>query len=138
MLHQDKILGNISRMFCDFGIDTNMGSLPATSRLKSRELGAGALLDTGIYPLTLSNLVLDGKVGDDASDLEVSLSPIVVDGIDYADAIVVKYPKTERMGILTASLLQKTQEAFYRIEGGKGTIVLSGPGASLPRSMTFA
>lgn len=63
---------------------------------------------------------------------------IVVDGIDYADAVVLTYPKTKRMGILTATMQHKSPEAFCRIEGSRGEIVISGPGASLPRVLEIS
>ncbi|KAL2074548.1 hypothetical protein VTL71DRAFT_8326 [Oculimacula yallundae] len=135
LLHEEKVIGDISRMFCDFGLDTNIGSLPATHRLKSLDLGGGALLDLGVYPLMFSSVVLDEHVGSKASIPEVTSSLLVIDGVDHDDVIVLKYPENGRMGVLTASMRGKSGEDFLRIEGSEGTIVVSGLAASIPRSI---
>lgn len=60
-LHEEKIIGDVQRLFCDFGLDMNMSALPASSRLKDPALGAGALLDIGIYTLMYGTLALKVK-----------------------------------------------------------------------------
>jgi len=62
MLHVDKIIGDIHHMTCDFSLQKDMENLPATHRYKDINLGGGALLDIGVYPLMWSNIVLDGSV----------------------------------------------------------------------------
>ncbi|KAH8661393.1 hypothetical protein BGZ60DRAFT_471377 [Tricladium varicosporioides] len=136
LLHSKKIIGDISRMFCDFGLNFNMTSLPSTSRLKNRDLGAGALLDMGIYPLMFANICMDGKVGHEADKTIVTADMDVRDGIDYSDAVIIRYPFTNRIAILTASLLVKSPEEFCRIEGSKGSVIISGPGTSVPNKFT--
>lgn len=133
LIHEEMVIGKVSRMFCDFSC--NMGSLPTTSRIKDRNLGGGALLDLGIYPLTMSNLILDGQVGEEALRSEISSSMTVVDGVDHSVAIVVNYPSTQCLGILTASLESTTGRDFCRIEGSRGVIILSGPMAAKPTSI---
>lgn len=49
---KDKILGETYRLFADFSMDMRLDSLPNDSRLKSKSLGTGALLDIGIYSIT--------------------------------------------------------------------------------------
>lgn len=135
MLHEEKVIGDIQRMTCDFSLYKDMDSLPATHRYKDVNLGGGALLDIGVYPLMWSNLILDGKVGAEASNPEVSPTMVVIEGVDHEDVIVMKYPKTNRIGVLTASLRAKGREEFLRVEGSKGVITVSGPGCSLPRKV---
>ncbi|KAF2086369.1 NAD(P)-binding protein [Saccharata proteae CBS 121410] len=135
LLYEEEVIGEVRRMFCDFSMDMKMETLDKHSRLKDPKLGAGALLDLGIYPLTLSNLFLDTGVGKESSNPEVSSHLKVVDGIDYADSIILKYPKTQRMAILTASVEYQMSEEFCRIEGSNGNMVLSGPAASKPTSV---
>ncbi|CZT50549.1 uncharacterized protein RSE6_11556 [Rhynchosporium secalis] len=91
-------------MFCDFRLDTGIAWFPATHRLKSLDLGGGALLDLGVYPLMFSSVVLDEHVGQKASITEVTSSLFVVDGVNHDDVIVLKYPENGRMGVLTASM----------------------------------
>lgn len=57
MLHEDKIIGDIHRLTCDFSLQKDMEALPRTHRYKDANLGGGALLDIGVYPLMWSNLV---------------------------------------------------------------------------------
>ncbi|KAK4065670.1 hypothetical protein Trihar35433_7790 [Trichoderma harzianum] len=133
LIHEEMVIGKVSRMFCDFSCD--MGALPSTSRIKDRNLGGGALLDLGIYPLTLSNLILDGQVGEKALKSEISSRMTVVDGVDHSVAIVVSYPSKQCLGILTASLESTTEIDFCRIEGSRGVIILSGPMAAKPTSI---
>jgi predicted dehydrogenase len=57
---------------------------------------------------------------------------VVIEGVDHED-VVVKHPETNRIGILNASLRVKGREEFLRVEGSKGVIIVSGPGASLLR-----
>lgn len=47
-LHEEQRLGKIYRVFCDFGLDIDIPSLPDSSRYKDPALGAGSLLDIGI------------------------------------------------------------------------------------------
>lgn len=122
-------------MTCDFSLAKDMASLPANHRYKDVNLGGGALLDIGVYPLMWSNLILDGKVGAAAENPEVSSTMVVIEGVDYEDIVVMKYPKMNRVGILTASLRAKGREEFLRVEGSKGVVTVSGPGCSLPRSL---
>ncbi len=135
MLHEDKIIGDIYRLTCDFSLQKDMEALPSTHRYKDVNLGGGALLDIGVYPLMWSNLILDGKVGTEASDPEVKATMVVIEGVDYEDVIVMKYPETNRIGILTASLRAQRREEFLRVEGSKGVITISGPGCSVPRKV---
>jgi predicted dehydrogenase len=59
LLHEEKILGDIGRIFADFALDMNIKSMESESRYKKRELGTGSLLDIGIYNLTWGLLCLD-------------------------------------------------------------------------------
>jgi dihydrodiol dehydrogenase / D-xylose 1-dehydrogenase (NADP) len=137
MLHEEKVIGDIQRMFCDFSLAKDMPSLPATHRYKDVSLGGGALLDIGVYPLMWSNIILDGQVGTSASTPGISATMVVVDDVDWEDVVVVKYGEGERsrIGILTASLRGEGKEEFLRVEGSKGSIFVSGPGCSLPRKV---
>jgi dihydrodiol dehydrogenase / D-xylose 1-dehydrogenase (NADP) len=78
------------------------------------------------------NLILDSSVGLQALNPEVSSINAVIEGVDYED-VIAKYPKTNRIGILTARLRAKGRDEYWRVEGSKGAIIVSGLGASLPR-----
>lgn len=66
----------------DFGNYMPLESLPTSSRLRDPALGAGALLDVGIYTLTYASLIMGdfqvGKAHPEPSRVTSSLS--VADG----------------------------------------------------------
>lgn len=137
MLHDEKVIGDVQRMFCDFGINMNMAAIPSHSRLKDPALGAGALLDLGIYPVAFGNLFLDGRVGDEAERPAVSACMKLVDGIDHANVVILNYEAKKRVAILSSTLQFKTADAFCRIEGSKGELRISGPAGSVPKDITI-
>jgi predicted dehydrogenase len=63
VLREGKVIGNVHRTFCDFSLDLDIPSLSAESRYKVPALGAGSLLDTGIYSLTWGSVSLDPGKG---------------------------------------------------------------------------
>ena len=95
---------------------------------------AVAQYDIGVYPLMCSYLISDGKIGAEASNPDVKATMIMIEGIDYED-VIVKYYKTNRIGILTASLRARRREDFLRVKGSKGVTTVSGPGCSVPRKL---
>jgi predicted dehydrogenase len=48
-------IGTVTAVHADFALT---GPFPPTHRLRARELGGGALLDLGVYPISLAHLVL--------------------------------------------------------------------------------
>jgi predicted dehydrogenase len=54
-LVDDGEIGEVTAVEADFGI---AGPFPPSHRLRARELGGGALLDLGVYPVTLAHLFL--------------------------------------------------------------------------------
>ncbi|GME52706.1 NAD(P)-binding protein [Neofusicoccum parvum] len=134
-IHSDRVIGQVRRVFCDFSLAMDLEALPPTSRLKDPSLGAGALLDIGIYSLTWGFATLDPNMGDQAAQPKIDSSMTVVDDIDHAESIILNYTESRKMGILTASTYTKTPETFCRVEGSDGVITLSGPAASLPRKI---
>ncbi|MFG1675506.1 Gfo/Idh/MocA family protein [Micromonospora sp. NPDC049282] len=54
-LIRDGAIGEVTHVRADFGA---AGPFPPEHRMRNRELGGGALLDLGVYPLGLAHLVL--------------------------------------------------------------------------------
>jgi predicted dehydrogenase len=52
LVHEDKAIGHVHRVMCDFAMDQGLDSKGPESRLKNLALGASSLLDIGIYSLT--------------------------------------------------------------------------------------
>ncbi len=138
MLHEEQKIGRIIRMYCDFGLDIDIANLPESSRYKDPALGAGSLLDIGIYSLTWGLLTLAGNVGDKAEDPEVASTQTLSDGVDTSSSVVLKYPSTGRQGICTSTTdFNSGGDSFARIEGSKGYIVVHGTTAASPQRFDF-
>lgn len=114
-----------------------LATLPKGHRLKEPALGAGALLDIGIYTLTYASIILgEWRLGKEHPKIRKVLSSLdIVDGIDEANVIVLEYPSatgTVKTGICTSSFRYRGPQNFGRIEGSNGSIELFGQGVSVP------
>jgi predicted dehydrogenase len=138
ILHTTQLLGPIRRVFCDFGLPMNPEALSPRSRLKDPSLGAGSLLDIGIYSLTWGLCCLDPCIGSAALDPDIQSAQLLLDGIDVSSSIILTYHQTHRQGILTSNMYSKTDRAFARIEGSKGSIRVEGKAASIPERFVAA
>ncbi|KAH9211512.1 hypothetical protein DL95DRAFT_341671 [Leptodontidium sp. 2 PMI_412] len=134
-------IGQVQRFFMDFGNYMPLDDLPASSRLKDPALGAGALLDIGIYTLTYASLIMGGfKVGDAHPKLSRVISSLSIShGIDESNVVILEYPATSsptkapaKTAILSSTFRYRSDEDFARIEGSNGTIVIFGPAGSVP------
>jgi predicted dehydrogenase len=135
LVHTEKVIGDVRRVFCDFAMDMKLASLGPDSRLTNRALGAGTLLDVGIYSLTWGLLMLDAEVGERAEQPTIVASQSLSAGIDVATSMILQYANG-RQGVLTSAAFTKTPAAFCRIEGTGGVIVVEGFTASVPASFT--
>jgi predicted dehydrogenase len=109
-------LGSVKLLCADFGF---IGGGYPDGRLFRPDLGGGALLDVGIYPITLAFLLLGHP--DDVR----SLCRIGSTGVDEQCAMVFGYPE-RALAVLSASVVAKTaQEAM--VFGTEGTIRMHAP-----------
>lgn len=131
VLHEDGAIGVVKRVFCDFGLKQNIASLPEDSRLKNPALGAGTLLDIGIYSLTWGLLAAGAQTGKP----KVVASQELVDGVDAATSMIISFPGGQQ-AVLTSTSHHKTPPAFCRIEGAAGAVVVEGAAASIPSFFT--
>ncbi|EMC99095.1 hypothetical protein BAUCODRAFT_391092 [Baudoinia panamericana UAMH 10762] len=137
LLHEERKLGTIYRTFCDFGLDIDISSLPETSRYKDPALGAGSLLDIGIYSITWGLMTLSPETGDNAEQPDVSSTQTVIDGVDVASQVLLHFRSTGRQGICTSTTTFECMHPFARLEGSEGRILVDGSTPSSPRSFTF-
>jgi predicted dehydrogenase len=86
-------------------------------RINQPELGGGALLDLGVYPLNFASMVF----GNDVSDI-VSICTFNNLGMDMQDSITLRYADG-KMAVLNASALS-TGDRSGVIYGSKGYIVV--------------
>ncbi|KAL3486654.1 hypothetical protein BJX62DRAFT_228606 [Aspergillus germanicus] len=134
VLYEERAIGDVRRVFCDFGLDMDISSLPESSRLKNLSMGAGSLLDVGIYSLTWGILTLESP--DSTEKPQITATQTLRDGVDIASSFILRYPVTGRQGILTSTLEARTPRTFVRLEGTEGYILVEGAAASSPRSFT--
>ena len=111
LIGEDKI-GKIVEIQADFGFKAKFDP---ESRLFKKELGGGALLDIGIYPLFLSLLLLGESTEIQASALFGETN------VDESTSMILTYKATNQVAILHSTLRATTPtEAF--IYGEKGFI----------------
>ncbi|KAK5075077.1 hypothetical protein LTR64_001282 [Lithohypha guttulata] len=137
LLFEEKVIGDVYRTFADFAIEIDIESLPQSSRYKDLSLGAGTLLDTGIYSLTWALLTLDpGSPGHSEKPIALGIQSHE-DGIEVTTSILLQYPSTGRQGIVTSSSKSNGHpNVFCTIWGTNGLIEVEGPTTSLPLSFT--
>jgi len=112
-LSEGKI-GTVKMIHVEFGY---AGNSDPKNRLYNPDLAGGALLDIGIYPLTMAEMVAQSKI----ETLQVQ-SVISTTGIDETNAIQIKYQNgiiAQLSSTFTAQL--KNEATLY---GTKGTIVI--------------
>lgn len=133
LVHEDKAIGTVHRMFCDLGLDMDVSKLGQDSRLRNPALGAGTLLDICIYSLTWGLLLLDPTR---EAGTKVLGAQTLFEGVDTATSVILSIPSTGAQGILTSTSMARTPHVFCRIEGTKGHITVEGESASIPSAFT--
>lgn len=131
---QDKVLGQVYRLFTDFAYDADISNLPSSSRVRDVNLAGGALLDIGIYTLTYARILLDTGIGKDATQFRTKsfLNVDPEDHVDYNTSVLLKYDNGKQ-GILTCSNSTNGRQPFLRLEGSKGALEMWGDNPARPR-----
>lgn len=114
-LLKDGAIGEVRMLHADFGFRTGVNP---TGRLFDPALGGGALLDVGIYPVSLASLVL----GQPARI--VAMADIGSTGVDEQAGIILGYDGGQLALLSTAIRTSTPHEA--RIMGTQGLIHLHG------------
>jgi predicted dehydrogenase len=135
LIHTEKIIGKVARVWCDFSIKFPLDKIPSTSRMKDPSLGAGASLDVGIYSLMWGMLLLEPALAPAAPKAKVVADGVLRDGFDISTTTLLTFEGNEGQGILTCSLMARTGPVFATIEGEKGNISISGASAGTPEKI---
>ncbi|CAJ2499822.1 Uu.00g026750.m01.CDS01 [Anthostomella pinea] len=146
LLYEEKVIGDVFRATSDFQMYVDMKNAPATSRYRDLELGAGSLLDIGIYPLTWALLMLDSKLpGDGNGEGEgegetprIMAAQSFVEGIEVTTSIVLHYASSGRQGVVTSTTERKkgASQIVATIDGTDGFVEVEGGAPSHPKSFT--
>ncbi|KAG5660881.1 hypothetical protein KAF25_002524 [Fusarium avenaceum] len=145
-LYEDKVIGDVTRTNCNFHAHWDLDALPETSRLKNLELGAGTLLDIGIYSLTWAILTLDpsttaagGTKAAAQSEIGSEKPKIIATqsfkgDVEVATSAILHYASSGRQGVITStgSSPRGGSHIFGTIEGTDGFIELEGNAPSHP------
>lgn len=109
----DGAIGQVKLLTADFGFRT---AFDAHSRTFAPELGGGALLDVGIYPLALAQMVLG------APSTIHSLADIGRTGVDEQAGLLLGYGQGQMALLHTAVRTETVQEATILGTDGRLTI----------------
>ncbi len=132
LLHEYKIIGDVFRCFCEAGFHHPLfETFGPESRWRNPALGAGSLLDLGVYCVTWGLLALDPF---HKSQPEITAVQTVTDGVDDSTTIILHYPQAKQQAILTSSTQSTTESGgvFARVYGNKGFIEVGGAAAPAP------
>lgn len=124
LLAEDAI-GEPRMVHADFGFRTNYDP---NSRLFDPALGGGALLDVGIYPVSLASMVFG------TPDTVLATATLAPTGVDEQCGLVLQYPGGQLAVLSAASRTQTPHNAM--INGTRGTIHLQ-PSWWMSRQITI-
>jgi predicted dehydrogenase len=137
LVHEDCVIGDVFRASSEFGVLQDIANLPAESRYRSPDLGAGSLLDLGIYALTWVVMALDGNSPSASEWPTILAAQTHWEGVEVATSAILHYTSTGRQGVVTSTTnANSNPDLLARIQGTKGTIEVHGPCASMPEGFT--
>ncbi|MFV2109100.1 Gfo/Idh/MocA family protein [Micromonospora sp. LOL_015] len=115
-LVDDGAIGEVVSVHADFGL---AGPFGPQSRMRDRALGGGALLDLGIYPVSLAHLVLGRP------DSVRSWAKLTPEGVDQNTGVLLGY-ESGAVAALTCGIVGATP-VVATITGSTGRIALPDP-----------
>ncbi|KAF2970986.1 hypothetical protein GQX73_g2547 [Xylaria multiplex] len=134
MLHEDKVIGDVFRMWSDFGREFDVPNLPPTSRYRNTALGAGTLLDLGLYSLTWGLTTLDPRIPRNSETPKIFAAQTFDVGVEVNSSIILHYGSSGRQGVITSTTkVHSNPDMTARIEGTKGTVEVWGVSTSDPK-----
>ena len=100
-------------------------------------MGAGSLLDLGIYPLTWAVILLEKELGEEGVDVKATRQSFV-EGVEAQTSSILWYPKSERHGMISSTTNGNASagKAVAIVEGSKGYIEIDGNAPSWPIKFT--
>ncbi|ASW56942.1 Gfo/Idh/MocA family protein [Plantactinospora sp. KBS50] len=112
----DGAIGSLTTVHADFGVG---GPFPPEHRMRARALGGGALLDLGVYPVSLAHLLLG------LPDQIRAWARLSDEGVDENTGVLLGYD-SGALAALTCGITGETGVGAT-ITGGAGRIELPGP-----------
>jgi predicted dehydrogenase len=124
-LISEDVIGEVRLVEANFGFRMDFDP---DSRLFSAELGGGALLDIGVYPISLASMLLGSPVA------VTGLAQLGETGVDEQSAFVLKY-SGGGLAVLS-SAIRTTTSRIASIYGTKGRITIDEPWW-IPKKLTL-
>ncbi|ETN45367.1 uncharacterized protein HMPREF1541_09198 [Cyphellophora europaea CBS 101466] len=138
LLYEDKVIGDVFRTTSEFQMYVDMANKPDTSRYKKLDLGAGSLLDIGIYSLTWLLLTLDPGIPAKPETPEIKAFQSFREGIEVTTSAIFHYPSSGRQGVFMSTTEKKNgpTKVVATIDGTDGFVEVEGGAPSHPKSFT--
>ncbi|EPY53292.1 dihydrodiol dehydrogenase [Schizosaccharomyces cryophilus OY26] len=143
LLHEERVCGKYLRLFIDFCLNSRFRELPNESRMCNVSLGAGALLDMGVYPLTWSQVLLfddplNGKNDPTVSSNALTFTDNNDDVGDYSTAVTLVFPKSQAIAVLCTSMdRDPVTQDFLRVDGDNGVQLIISGKCFRPQTLTL-
>ncbi len=112
----DGVIGEPRMLTADFGYRARVNP---QGRTFAKELGGGALLDVGIYPLSLSSMIFG------TAERVTGMAHLGETGVDENSAMILGYPGGA-LGVLTTAIRTSTPHIAI-INGTEGRITVHSP-----------
>jgi predicted dehydrogenase len=113
----DGVIGEVVQLSADFGFQN---SFDLRHRLYDPALGGGALLDIGVYPLSMASMVMG------TPDRIQSMAYLGESGVDENAAILLGYENSPAFAVISTTLRAHTHRSAV-LSGTKGRITLHAP-----------
>lgn len=113
----DGVIGDVVQLMADFGFQ---GAFNPQHRLYDPALGGGALLDIGVYPVSLASMIFG------TPERIQSMAHLGKSGVDENAAIILGYENNPALAIITTGMRVKSNRSAI-INGTKGRITLPDP-----------
>ncbi|KAJ5568125.1 hypothetical protein N7450_010611 [Penicillium hetheringtonii] len=137
LLHKEKVIGEVFRATSDFGSELDIPNLPLDKYYRQNALGAGSLLDMGIYSLTWVILALDPELTANREKPKILASQNHWEDVETATSAILQFPDTGRQGIFTSTTKANVNpDLLARIYGTNGSVEVHGGCPSLPEAFT--
>ncbi|CAI6092990.1 unnamed protein product [Clonostachys chloroleuca] len=136
ILFEQNAIGRVSWLSSQYNLPVDIVSLPPTSRYRDPKLGAGSLLDVGIYPLTWALVSLERPEVDQLERPRILAAQTHSMGIEVTTNAVLQYSSTGQNALISSSFTAgRAVDPICRILGSSGYIDVIGEDASHPESL---
>lgn len=136
LLFEDKLLGNLRYMYADFSKDKELETIPLSDKFLSPELGAGSLLNLGLYNLTWARMLFDLNPNNHREpSIQSTIQFAKRSPTDETTTIVLNYSDLGATVVCRSSHKLLHQYRTIRIEGDNGKSLFLTNGASRPNEI---